>query len=279
MRAKLGERFPALLALAIPVSAGLIYLAAFSAPGNYLLTNAAALLVALGWIIFGRAPQSLAGRRILTIILLVLLFIPLLTGPATNDVARWIPLGAFMLNSGAFAVPALAVLAAQDEDYAPPILLAALYAGSLQPDAALGFAVVFAAVGLHDVTRNWRIGLVAIIGFIASIAMALQGELPPQDFVERIFADLIQPWPFVALGLLAALAGSFALTLFATHLERASRFALAGSLFGFGLMALLSHYPTILIGYGVAPILGYGLALGLHRGPPRRNNGIPNADE
>jgi len=279
MQAKPGKHIPALLALAIPVFAGLIYLAAFGAPPGYLITNTAALALAAFWIVFGKVPHSALGRRILTLILLALLYMPLLTGPAANGIARWIAAGPYLLNSGAFAFPALAVLAAQDEEYSAPILLAALYAGSLQPDAALGFAAVFAAIGLHDVTRDWRIGIVAIIGFLASIAMALQGELPPQMFVERIFAGLIGSMPFLALGLLAALAASFVLILFALPLDRASRFALAGSFFGFALMALLSHYPTILIGYGAAPILGYGLALSLVTRSGRRNDGLPNADE
>ena len=46
------------------------------------------------------------------------------------------------------------MLAARDDDYAPPILLAALLAASLQPDAATGLAVMLAAVGLYNATRE-----------------------------------------------------------------------------------------------------------------------------
>ena len=268
-------RISTLLALAIPVGAGLTYLATFDAPISYLIMNASALGIAALWIWFGHGPRTDLARSMTTLVLLALLFLPILTGPAINDVARWIPLGSLVLHSGAFALPSLAVLAAQDEDYAPPILLAALLAGSLQPDAALGFAVVFAAVGLHDVTRDWRIGLVCIIGFFASIAMALRGDLPPQPFVERIFVTLFIEMPLAALGLLLAWAIGFALILFASSLDRASRYALAGSFFGFAMLALFSHYPTILIGYGVAPILGYGLALGLSGS----NDAVSETDE
>ena len=137
MPAKLTKRGPALLALAIPVLAGLCYLAAFDAPPSYLTINGGALLLASLWVLFGRAPQTISGRRIVTVALLAALFIPPLAGPEMSGIARWLPLGPFILNSGTLAFPALAVLAAQDEDYAPPILLAALFAGSLQPDAAL----------------------------------------------------------------------------------------------------------------------------------------------
>ena len=45
--------------------------------------------------------------------------------------------------------------------------------------------------------------------------------------------------------------------------EMRVRHALAGSLFGFSLAAIVSNYPSVLIGYGAAPIIGYGLALAL----------------
>lgn len=41
----------------------------------------------------------------------------------------------------------------------------------------------------------------------------------------------------------------------------AQRHALAGTLFGFSLAAVLSNYPSALIGYGAAPIVGFAIAL------------------
>ena len=78
----------------------------------------------------------------MTVALLALLFVPLLTGPSLSGVARWLPLGPLIVHSGMFAVPALAVLAAQDRDYGAPILLTALLAAFLQPDAATGLGSV-----------------------------------------------------------------------------------------------------------------------------------------
>ena len=49
----------------------------------------------------------------------------------------------------------------------------------------------------------------------------------------------------------------------ALMLHACVRHALAGSLFGFSLAAIVSNYPSVLIGYGAAPIIGYGLALAL----------------
>lgn len=261
--ASLKHRLPALLALAMPVLAGLACLAALGAPTRYLAVNAGALVLATAWILYGQAPRTAKPRRILMLVLLALLFVPLLTGPHLDGIARWLPLGPFMLHAGALAFPALAVLAAREKDYVAPSLLVALLAAFLQPDAALGFAVVFAAVGLHDTMRDWQIGLVVIIGFLASIMMALNGELPAQPFVERVLVEVALARPLLGLALFAALLTGFVLMLRAVPLDRHARFALAGSLFGFSLMAILSNYPSVLIGYGAAPILGYGFALGL----------------
>lgn len=263
MQARPGQRIPALLALAIPVAAGVVYLAIEGAPDSLVVVHCATLLLVAGWTILGRAPGTIRGRRMLAVLLIGGLFLPPLIGPQIGQIARWLPLGPFSLNAGTLLFPAIAVLAAQDDDYAPPMLLSALLAAMFQPDAALGFAIVFAAVALHDATKDWRLGMVVAIGFFASLFMTFHGELPPSPYVERVLPGLIQSTPALALLLVAAMGISFFLMLFAVPLDRRSRYALAGSLFGFTMMGVLSHYPSILIGYGAAPILGYGMVLGL----------------
>lgn len=244
----------------------MLYLAAFGAPPAYLTVNAAALALAALCAAFCPAMQSLWQRRLTSLVLLGMLYAPLLTGPSLSGVERWISLGPVSLHAGMLVIPAVAAFAARDADYGAPILLTALLAAFLQPDAASGLAITFAAVALHDAARDWKIGVTAIIAFFASLVMAMHGELPPQPFVERVFASLILSGaPLAATALFAALAAGFFIILWLIPAPRAVRYALAGSLFGFALMALLSHYPTPLIGYGAAPVLGYGLALGLNR--------------
>lgn len=263
-------RLAGALALGLPVLVGLAWMARQGAPPHFLATNAAALLAGLALVFFLRGPKADRARRALMLALVGLLVVPLLIGPqltslTLDTVARWLPLGPVPLHSGMLAVPALAVLAAQDDEYGVPLLLAALLAVFLQPDAASGFALTFAAVGLHHVTRDWKHGVVAIVGFVASIRMALTGEIEPQPFVEGVLVEAMRAsWPF-ALFIFAAMAASYFLLLKALPASRAQSFALAGSLFGFAIMALMSSYPTLLVGYGAAPILGYGLAIGLVR--------------
>ena len=261
---------PALLGLALPVFAGVLWMGLAGAPTHYLLVNFASLALALAWIALGRMPQRAISRRMLTVALLALLFVPLVTGPfqvavGGHPVARWLPTGPFSINAGMLVLPSLTVLAARDREYASPILFTALLAASLQPDAALAFAITFAAVGLHHITRNWRIGLVAIVGFFVAMIAAVKGELPPVRFVERVFFDAAETSVLVALLLGAILVASFLALLRCGPQSADQRYALAGALFGFSIAALMSHYPTPLIGYGAAPILGFGLALGFAR--------------
>ena len=222
----------------------------------------------------GRGPHTAASRHLLTIALLIVLLAPLAISPQLQSISgdrvvRWLPLGPLVLHTGMLATPPLCMLAARNRQLAAPILLAALAACYLQPDAATGFALTFAAVGLHHVTKDWKVGVVAAIGFFASIKMALIGQLAPQPFVERVLVEAAGQSILLSLALAAAMVAAFFLILFAIPFDRAKRFTLAGLFFGFGIMALMSNYPTPLIGYGAAPILGFGLALGLHRIPQR----------
>jgi len=256
---------PRLLALAIPVLAGLAFMTAFGAPPAYLVGNAGALAIALLWLAVGRLPVDRLGRRLLASALLAILALPLLMGPEINGVARWVPVGPVVLHSDMLALPAFAVLVAQEREDGALLLLCALFLTLLQPDAASAFALTFAAVGLHHVTRDWRMGVVAIAGFVAGIVAALRGELPAQPFVERVVVEALDRSGLAALGLFGALVASYLLILFRGRPTAAERFALAGTLFGFGVMALMSNYPSPLIGYGAAPILGYGVALGFRQ--------------
>lgn len=269
MKREISRLLPSLLALAIPVSAGLLYLHLAGAPQHYVLVNAGALVAGLALATFVTAPRSPLFGRLLTFAMLVALFAPIATGPWVDGVARWLPLGPFALHTGSLLLPSILVLGLRDRDYAAPILLTAIFAGLSQPDAAIGFAILFAAVGYHDVSRDWRMGLVTILAFFGAIAMAMRGNPPPTDFVERVLVEAAAFSPFAAVGLFLALAAGFFLILRAIPAPKATRYTLAGSLFGFTILSIMSNYPSVLIGYGAGPILGYGLALGIARERPQ----------
>lgn len=270
----LRDRLPAIAALAVPVTAGAIWMSVADAPPDYPRGNLAIAAIMAVWICTGRGPHTPFSRHLLAVILIVIMLLPLTAGePVTSvtghTVKRWVQLGPIALHTGMFALPPLAVLAARNRKLGAIMLLAALIAAWLQPDAGTGFAITFAAAGIHHVTRDWRMGGVTILSFLVSLEMAVRGDVAPQPFVERALVMASETGMAFTLLLAAALAASFALILFATHLSREKRFALAGALFGFAILSLMSNYPAPLIGYGAAPIIGFGLALGLKKVPKR----------
>ncbi len=255
----------AVAALSLPTLAGLAYLHASGAPSRYLATNAVALAIAGVWIASAPVISTVAVRRFLLAVTLVALFVPLTSGPAVGGVQRWLPLGPFTLHAGMLAIPALSVLAAEQRGSAPALLSIALFATLLQPDMASAAALTLAAIGLADATRDWRYVVVAVAGFVVALVAATQGELPAQPHADRVIGLLARTDPLAALGLLIATLAGFALVLGVPAGSMASRKALAGSFYGFAFAGLVSNYPSPLVGYGAAAILGYGIALGLLR--------------
>ena len=254
------ERGLAALPLLFPGLAGLGYLALFGAPSSYLAINALALAGGSLWAAFGRVPLRPSRVRALLAALLALLTLPLIVGPDVDGIARWLSLGGFTLNTGLLAVPLIAVLSARDSLFAPLWLLAATLIAFAQPDAAAALALSLAALALWRTNRDGRAGAVGALGLFASAGAALSGNLPPQPFVEGVLSNLARTAPLIAAPLALSLLASLALILRAPA-PKAIRWPLAGTLIGFTLAALLGDYPTPLIGYGAASILGIGLAL------------------
>ena len=223
----------------------------------------------LGFAMIGFLPKfvSVTTRRSVIVALLLLLALPLVTGPYIHGIARWLPLGPLALHSGMLVVPLLVVLASRERELEAPVVLAAVFAALLQPDGATGLALTFAAVGSYVARQDWRMGAVAGAAFFASLVMWMRGELPAQPFVERVLVDAAMTQPIAAVLLFAALVTSFFIILHALPAPKPERCVLAGSLFGFSLAGILSNYPSALIGYGAAPILGFGLALSQVRKP------------
>lgn len=251
---------PAFLAIALPVLAGLAWMAATGAPRSYLIVNAGSLVLAGAVLATGLPALGRSGQRIALGALLALFALPLLTGPGINEVTRWLPLGPFLLHAGMLAIPALVVLAARDERFGPLAILAALLVALAQPDFASAFALTGGAIGIYQVRGDWPTGLVIIAGFFIAIAAALIGELPPVPFVERVLHDATIQSPTWGAILGLSIVGAVLIMLFGTGLPHESRYPLGLALFGFVLAALMNNYPTPLVGYGAASILGFALA-------------------
>lgn len=264
------QRGLATLPLLVPGLAGLAYLALFGAPQNYVMINAGALAAGLVWVAFGRLPSSTIATRISAIALVALLALPVLTGPHIAGLSRWLTVGGFTLHVGLMVIPLIAVLAASDEQIGPYTVLAAMGVTVIQPDAASTMALTGAAFGLALAAHDRRAAVLGALGLLATAWASLSSNLSPQPFVERVIPDLWSTAPIAAVLLALSLVASLTLILRASGAARSAKFALAGSMAGFTLAALIGDYPTPLIGYGAASIIGLGLALpGLRRSRSR----------
>lgn len=249
------------LPLLIPSLAGLAYLALFAAPQSYILINAGALAVGLGWSIFGWTPKSWHMERGGSVALFLLLALTLRAEPEVEGITRWFAFGGFSLHAGLVLIPLIAVLSAKDEDLGAYVLLMALAITVFQPDAASALALTGAAFGMALTNHDRRAGAVGGIGLFAVAWASLTPNLAPEPFVERVIQDVWVEAPFLAILLTASLIASIALILRNQNAAQATKFALAGTFIGFTVAAILGDYPTPLIGYGASSIIGLSLAL------------------
>lgn len=277
MSARASDHWRLALPLAVPTVGGLAYLAAFEAPARLIAVNAGALAVALAWVMFGRLPERQVARLALGGGAALALFLPMLTGPEVGGVTRWLPAGPVSLHSGALLLPMIAVIAARERAWGPLLLALAGTALALQPDAAALAALAAASAVLGVFHRSIGFACVAA-GASAMAALTFgAGTLEPQVFTENVL-------PHVA-GRSAPSAAALALMLFALPLwhlvvdpqaGRSEGLVLAALLVALGMMAMIAAFPYPLIGYGAAPILGFGLALGACR---HTANGQPDGED
>lgn len=249
----------AALALALPILAGMAWMAWVAAPPAYLLINGAALLIGLLIIALGPMPRSMAGQGALALIALALLFYTSLFGADVDGVRRWFAIGPLRLHAGYLLLPYLLVVAGRLSDLAATILLllcVIFVAG--QPDFASATGLAAAAIIRLAQRRSWHAILLASLAIVAAIHLHHQGDaLSPVALVEAVQADGFAYSPIV--GAVLTLVGFAPILLLLGgkwHNGPWVAFVL-----GAGLCAFVGAYPSILIGYGAAPILGFALAI------------------
>ena len=251
---------PALIAgLTGPVLIGLGWMAWAGAPRSYLAINAAALVLALASALWLRLPKGVPARLAMAGAALAAMALPLLIGPELDGVRRWIAFGPLRLHAGYLVLPLLVVLVARMPSLpTSAFLLAALALSMAQPDlaTALGLSAAAAALALK---RRDAVSLVAAASAAGALSyLARQSDpLEPVRFVEHVQSEAFAAQP--AVGVVLGLAGLLPALWFRAGAAQA--LALGWFTLAAGLAAFIGNYPSILIGYGAAPILGTGLAL------------------
>ena len=248
------------LALVAAVVWGACWLFASGAPTAYAVVNLAALAIGLaGATAVRRLPMTaglVAGPALAAL--------SLWFGPSVEGVERWISIGDLRLHAVMLAGPAFAVAAQRTGGWISVLAVAALgCAITLQPDFGAAIALACATAAAAAIRRD-AAGMIALACAAAAVIATAPpaGEIAPVAFVENVAQRMVERGDAISLVALALL-GFAAL---APALRRCERdtggAALAGWTAGLVCASLIGPYPTLLVGYGAAPILGYAFATG-----------------
>ncbi|HYC51592.1 MAG TPA: hypothetical protein VEB19_10835 [Gemmatimonadaceae bacterium] len=188
-------------------------------------------------------------------------------------VHRWVPLGPLSLYAGAIALPMVIIAAGEllggSKRAISGVLLVTATAGILvaQPDAAqasglaAAFVVLILAVPGLMRDRAVALGSALVIG-LAVVSWFRPDPLEPVPHVEGILLmarTAGMPWLVAAILSLVLLPLPFLIG--RAGLTSPTARALGVYFAGCVLVALIRNYPFPLLGFGVAPVIGYFLAL------------------
>lgn len=266
------QRLLAFSSIALAVGAGMLGFRLGGAPSGYIVVNGLALLVPAVFLLPPGAIRLRAIAPAFTLAAIILLATALWLGPSVEGVRRWIPLGPLQLHAGMLVIPGLAaVLMRQRETIS--LAATALCAVIIwqQPDFATALAL-FAGIAAASFGRKlvWAEQVMRLVATIGLVLVAFQPDpLAEVRFVETAMGDGLALSPLLGIGLglglfFAILLPPWLLTRNRPEMIPAAR-AITGALAGFAIAGLVAPFPQPLVGYGAAPIIGYGLALAVLR--------------
>lgn len=267
----------------IPVLTGFAVLALAGVALQLYLVQAASLLLAAGLIWLGARSDGdvMPGTlQALACLLVLLLGAPLLAEFAVGASAlplRWLQFGVLQLYSGGLLMPAILVLMAvllqQPENRAAAcgILLASAVFLALQPDAAQLLALTIAFPLLYLQAGRYpgaNAGILPALCFVPLAALCFwtlrqQDMLSALPYVEGVFALALS---FAWWSGLLVIAAAVILLLVLYRQSLLDQPWLAAVAVYYAVLyggSVAGATPAPLLGYGAAPVLGFGLMLGL----------------
>jgi cell division protein FtsW (lipid II flippase) len=261
---------------AVGLAVSLAAIGVAGGPRNALIVQALAAALALGLaLLVGRFWRRARWRLwVLTAASGLALVLTLMNGVSLEGARRWLALGPIQLHTASIALPFAAWAFAKGFDDRRVAPIAGLVALLLlyQHDAAssLAFALALAAATLVERPRQLTPWACAVIGGLLAYAAWVEPDtLPAVPYVEGLLANTMKANP--ALGvvtgvLMISLPAPFLAVAQALPERRAEALALAALWTGWIAGNLFGNYPAPVLGYGAAPILAWGLSLGLALG-------------
>lgn len=256
-----------ILWLSLTVMIGIANMAAGRAPPHYMAINAIALVVAVAAIHFAPALKTGRVTIALSAAAILALIAPLLFGPDLEGVSRWIGTGPVQLHSGMLVIPTLVALLPRLKSGPALVAMAlACIAIAMQPDRASAIALLSGTWAALFTNRSASNTIQLLFASVAVCVIFVRPDaMQPVAFVENVLSDAWLQNPLLAV----AIAASLAAALILPAMGNRQLVPVEATIAGFAIASLLGAYPTPLIGYGAAAILGFGVGVAAARQPVR----------
>jgi Cell cycle protein len=249
---------------------GLTYMMIAKAPLSYIGINSTACVLGvamLGSISRMRLHQQHFSNAVLLMGGLLLLMTALF-GYQAEGAARWLKLGPLFIQPSLIVLPVMILMFAKSRGMLSLVgILLATIAIAIQPDRAMA-GMTFAAMMTQAMMRRDRYIIAALVaaatGFLVTLLRT--DTLPAMPYVDQIFYSSFEIHSVAGL---AVLAGSVLLVLpsmFGVFRDSDKReiFMLFGVIWMSAIVAAaLGNYPTPVVGYSGAAVLGYALSLAM----------------
>lgn len=262
---------PRKLGLACGIGAallGLLYLFLAGAPITMLAVNAGALVLGLCAVAVARAVPSNLPRFADTsaMLMAIVLLVIAIAGEASHGAMRWLILGPLVIQPSLVLLPAMIMGFVHRRSVLATIALAiAALALALQPDRAMAgmLALGLSMLCLLKPDRNALLALGA--SWLAfAVTLFRPDELPAVPYVDQVYYTAFAVGPVAGL---AVIGGSILLLVPAIawvvrrDIGRETCLVFGAIWLAAILSAALGNYPTPVVGYSGAAVLGYMLSL------------------
>lgn len=244
---------------------GILYLVSAGAPTRYPLMNLAALVVGLAAYATIRLPKwrlGPAGEWVLPGMGLALLATAWL-GTPVEGAARWIAVGPLNIQLSLLVLPAMIVMFSRRPSHVGALgMVIAAVALAMQPDRAMAGALAVSMLVLLLARRERPVLIACMAGLGGLAATMLQADdLPAVAYVDAIFYSSFEIHALVGIGVIVGACLLSAPGIVARGPDPAAGLVFAVLWAAVSLAAGLGNYPTPVVGYGGAAIVGYLLSL------------------